>query len=161
VAAVTQAVAARDAVALAALVRYTGVPCSDAAPGAGAPPRCTAFGAPAGAVVETLPALLCEGEYLSRAVVPQFLRQQLERGGLVAYGVLDATTAPYHFPPGFPQTAAWPLPAYAVVFRPQTPGLDLGFYLAEGQIVALRSFGSCGPPLPPPGDPAWRVPPHP
>jgi hypothetical protein len=161
VAAVTQAVAARDVDALVARIQYTTVPCIDAPQGIPAPPRCAAVGVPSGARVETLPALLCEGEYVPRTVVPAFLRQQLERGSLELHGVLDVGTAPYAFPADFPAAGGWPTPEYAVIYRPTTPGLDLGFYLASGRIVALRSFGICGPALPPAADPAWRVAPTP
>jgi hypothetical protein len=161
VAAVTRAVAAGDAAALTAVVRYTDVPCLSTAQGSPAPPLCAAVGAPVGTLVATLPALLCEGEYLPRAVVPSFLAQQLERGGLALQGVLDVRAAPYAFPADFPPRWSGPQPAHAVVFRSTSSGLDLGFYLAEGQVVALRSFGVCGPLLPPPRDPAWCIPPSP
>ena len=161
VAAVIQAVEARDVNALAALVRYTPMPCIAAPQGGGAPPLCSAAGALPGSTVETLPALLCEGEYLLRPVVPAFLQQQLERGGYVAHGVLRVDAPPYAFPPDFPATSSWPRPDVAAVFRATRAGLDLGFYLAGGRVVGLRSFGTCGPPLPSAGDPVWRVPPHP
>ena len=157
--AVVRAVEARDAAALAALVRYTAIPCIAAPQGAGAPPLCSAFDVPPGSTVEALPALLCQGEYLSRSAIPLVLQQQLERGGLVAHGVLGVGAAPYAFPPDFPAVSGWPAPAEAAVFRSTAGTLHLGFYLDGGRIVALRSFGICGPPLPPPDDPAWRVPP--
>ena len=161
VSAVVRAVEARDAAALAGLVRYTVVPCIPTPQGVGAPPLCAAFGVPAGSIVEALPALLCEGEYLSRSAVLLLLQQQLEHGGLVPHGVLGVDAAPYTFPPGFPAVRGWLVPKHAAVFRSTTGGLDLGFYIDGDHIVALRSFGSCGPLLPPPGDPAWQVPPRP
>ena len=161
VSAVGRAVEARDATALAALVQYTAVPCIATPQGAGAPPLCSAFGVPPGSTVEALPALLCQGEYLPRSAVTLVLQQQLERSGLVAHGVLDVRAAPYAFPPDFPAVAGWPAPKEAAVFRSTAGALDLGFYLDGGRIVALRSFGICGPPLPAAGDPAWRVPPRP
>jgi hypothetical protein len=166
VAAVTRAVETRDADALAALVRYTGVPCITTPQGGGAPPLCSAAGVPVDSPVETLPALLCEGEYFLRAVVPQFFRQQLERGGFVPYGVLRTDTAPYTFPLEVPAAGEWSAPEYAIIFHATESGLDLGFYLAGGEIVALRSFSVsgefviCGPTLPPASHPAWLVPPR-
>ena len=158
---VIRAVTAGDADALAALARYTEMPCIAAPQGAGAPPLCAAAGTLPGSTVPTLPALLCEGEYLLRSVVPQFLRQQLERGEYEFHGVLGVGVQPYAFPAGFPEVSSWPTPQYAVVFRAMAPSaLDLGFYLADGNIVALRSFGTCGPPLPPPDATAWLVPPR-
>ena len=156
-ASIVRAVEARDVTTLIALVRYTAVPCIATPQGAGAPPLCSAFGASPGSTVETLPALFCQGEYLSRSAVAPVLQQQLERGGLVAHGVLRVDAGPYAFPPDFPAVGGWPTPRDAVVFRSTAGALDLGFYLAGGRIVALRSFGICGPPLPPPDDPAWRV----
>ena len=163
VAAVIRAVEARDADALASLVRYTALPCIATPQGIGAPPLCSAAGVAPGSLVDALPALLCEAEYFLRAVVPQFLRQQLERGGFVAYGVLSTDAAPYTFPLEVPAAGEWPAPEYAVIVRGTTSALDLGFYMAGGQVVALRSFSGefdiCGPSLPPADDPAWLVPP--
>ena len=34
------------------------------------------------------------------------------------------------------------------------------FYLQGGRLIALRTFGICGPPLPPATDPDWIVPPR-
>ena len=160
--AVTRAVQTRDIDGLVALVRYTEMPCISAPQGIGAPPLCASAGVPPGSTVETLPALLCEGEYLLKAVVPQFFRQLLLRSDLTYYGVLKAEGQPYAFPPDFPEVRSWPAPEHAVVFRTATaPAMDLGFYLRDGKVVALRSFGICGPQLPAPSAPAWLVPPRP
>ena len=156
--AVVRAVQARDLPALVDIVRYTEMQCISQPQGIGAPPLCSAAGAPPGSTVEVLPALLCEGEFVVKPVVPGFLQSRLQ-SGLTFSGVFKPERHPFASPSA---DRTWPVPEQAVIFRSTaTPGLDLGFYLREGRIIAVGSFGICGPQLPPPADPAWLVPPRP
>jgi hypothetical protein len=66
---------------------------------------------------------------------------------------------PHALPTDFPVGRSGPPPEYAAVVRSTGGGLHLGFYIMDGLVVALRSFGICGPQLPSPDDAAWRIPP--
>ena len=155
--AVIDAVRAQDSDAFAALVNYTGIQCVREPYGTGDPPRCADAGVPEGTVVETLPVVVCHAEYQLKPDVPSFLLTRLE--GFAFYGVLRPERHPLAYPSA---DRPWPTPEYAVVFQEmRQPGFSIALHLAEGMIVAVSSFGACGPSLPASDDPTWAVPPVP
>jgi hypothetical protein len=153
---VIDALRAQDAPALAALVRYAEIGCVRLPLGTGDPPTCALAGVPEGSVVETLPVVVCHAEFQLKPDVPAFLVTRL--AGFEYYGVLKPERHPLAFPSA---DRSWPTPEYAIIFRDsRQPGFSLALHLMDGMIVALSSFGTCGPSLPDPDDPAWVVPPR-
>jgi len=163
--AVVREVLGQDRAALVAMTSYTTVRCISEPQGAGAPPLCSRLGVPEGTFVETLPLIVSEAEYRPRADVPALFQEWLGEYALVFVGVLK----PARHPLGFSTDADWPVPDYAVIFRPSRfparrgvpdPDLAFGFYLLNGRIIAVQGFGIGAATLPAPDDPLWLVPPQ-
>ena len=153
--AVITALLSHDSDALVAMVRYIGLGCIDAPEGIGAAPLCEVAGVPSGTIVEVLPSVHCETEYILKTIVPSVLASLAARPAEF-YGVLR----PARFAVALPAPAdAQPTPEYAVVFRhPIAPGpIFTAVHLLDGQIVALQVIGPCGGLLPARDDPVWVV----
>jgi len=163
--AVVRAVLGQDRTALVAMTTYTSVACISEPQGAGAPPLCARLGVAEGTFVDTLPVIVSEGEYLPRADVPALFQEWLGEYAPVFVGVFKPARHPFAFSPN----VAWPVPAYAVIFKPThfpagrgapDPDLAFGFYLLNGRIIAVQAFGVGAATLPASDDPLWLVPPQ-
>ena len=162
--AVVRAVVAGDVDALLAMTSYTTVECTTEL-GGGGPPLCSSVGVPPGTAVETLPIRVSESEYWPRAGVPALFKEWLGEFGLQFAGILKPTRHPFTFSP----SDTWPVPDYAVVFKPTRfpasrgvadPDLAFAFYLLGGRIIAVQGFGIGAATLPAPDDPSWLIPPR-
>jgi hypothetical protein len=150
-----RAVRERDYQTLVGLIRFASVRCIDSPQGIGAPPLCSAAGAPSGTMVDVLPSAFCEGEYITRPNLIGSLASRFEGQEMQNHGLLRPTRHPLPPPGGI---AA--VPDYAVVFSSQrTANNYLAVHIDDARIVALQSMGICGPQVPPRTDPSWVVPP--
>ena len=163
VGAVVRFVLAADVGALLALTSYVSIECTTQL-GLGGPPLCSNLGVPPGTVVETLPVTGSESEYRPKDRVPEYYRRWLYDFGLEFGGVLK----PERHPRAFTIDSPWPVPDYAVFFRPTIfppelgapdAGLAVAFFLLDGRIIAVQGLGAGQRTLPAPDDPRWLIPP--
>lgn len=150
--AVIQAVRAQDLAALAAMVHYGEVTCTPELRKTtvrGEPP-CAALGLPPGATLEAMGVSPRWSQVVPKGEVPAFLRDLLARHDYALYGVLKLPPDNVFF---------WD---YVILFKgTDTPAVDLGFILTDGQILAVHYVATDPAELPPPDDPLWLVPPRP